>query len=817
MQINPIVSISLKYRALWIGVIIALCNSTPLLAGEKNAPTASNQASMAEAHMLLTKGDEAYQAQRYQDAVTAYQGAREMLSNSSGENALLAASSERLAIASTELARDKSRQGDVAGAKAILDALLNDKMVPENHAAKVLRQQLDDPIRTNPALTPQHAKDVDSVRRLLYMAEGSFNLGKYDEAKANFEEALRIDPYNSAARRGLEKVASFKTGYYKAASDQSRSEILGQVDQAWELEVPRPDTMPDLGEVGEMSADINSRTVGAKLEQIIIDRIALEQASLEESLDFLRMRSMELDTSELDVARKGVNFMINLGDENSEQSRKVRAMRFDLRLTQVPLAQVLRYITDMTGTKYDTDDFAVLITPVGGGAEDLVSRTYRVPPDFITNLSGSATTANTQQNVDPFNTTQKSSSLLPARKTAQEAFAAQGVSFPEGASANFSPATSLLRVVNTPLNQEYIAQIIDAVSQTEPVVVTVKVTMLKVEQTDLEELGFDWILDNFSFGDPGWVPGTNTLNLTGGTTGNGGDLSDIPLPPGEVTRNPITAGNRSGDEAISNSAIDEVIGQRSGRQSSARAPGILGVRGLINEGSLQMLMRGLDQKKGTDLLISPAVTTRSGQISSIKVAREFIYPTEYEPPELPNETTSTSFVILQDGVPIAGGNTGSSPAVTPATPTAFATREVGVVLEVLPVVDASKQFVDLTLNPSVSDFDGFVNYGSPITTTRQSPTGPVRVALTENAILMPVFSTNRLNTNLRVQSGATIVIGGLLSEKVQLVEDKTPILGDIPIAGRLFQSKASRPVKTAIVFFVNVAISDPTGRSFSAR
>jgi secreted protein with Ig-like and vWFA domain len=97
---------------------------------------------------------------------------------------------------------------------------------------------LDDPIRTNPALTYEHEHKVDEVRRDLYKAEGNYNLGKYDEAKKEYENVLRTDPYNSAARKGMEKLAAAKSDYYRAAYDHTRSELLSEVDNAWELEVP---------------------------------------------------------------------------------------------------------------------------------------------------------------------------------------------------------------------------------------------------------------------------------------------------------------------------------------------------------------------------------------------------------------------------------------------------------------------------------------------------------------------------------------------------------------------------------------------------
>ncbi len=88
------------------------------------------------------------------------------------------------------------------------------------------------------AVPDEPAAKVDRVRRGLYTAEGNYNLGKFDEAKKEYEEVIRTDPYNSAARRGLERIADAKTDYYRAADDHTRAELLSQVDQAWELSVP---------------------------------------------------------------------------------------------------------------------------------------------------------------------------------------------------------------------------------------------------------------------------------------------------------------------------------------------------------------------------------------------------------------------------------------------------------------------------------------------------------------------------------------------------------------------------------------------------
>ncbi|MBK1884433.1 von Willebrand factor type A domain-containing protein [Luteolibacter pohnpeiensis] len=102
----------------------------------------------------------------------------------------------------------------------------------------------DDEIGANPDLRfkAEDRSDADKIRNNLYLAEGDFNLGKYDAAKSAYEDVLRIDPYNAAARRGMEKVDATKTDYYRAAYDQTRSELLMQADRAWESSVPQAPT-----------------------------------------------------------------------------------------------------------------------------------------------------------------------------------------------------------------------------------------------------------------------------------------------------------------------------------------------------------------------------------------------------------------------------------------------------------------------------------------------------------------------------------------------------------------------------------------------
>ncbi len=759
-------------------------------------------AAIEEGQMLMIQGDKAYEAGKYAEAATAFSGARVLFPVAPTTLELRDAATQRYAQAAVMNGRQLVKEGNIAEARNLIDGVLAEGVAPTDPMALAFSHQLDDPVRTNPALSKDFAVDVDQARRLLYMAQGSFDLGKYDDAKSRYEEVLRIDPYNKAARRGMEQVARAKSGYAKTAYDFTRGELLSQVAGGWELPLEPESILPENPFSAGVSGNGGDISLRNKISRIIIPDFRFEGGTLLEAIDLLRLRAAENDQFELDPQQKGVNINVSLGDPGASPAKEILEKTFDLSLSNVPLEEILNYIGGLTGTSLRVDNFAVTLVAAGAGSGELISRTYRVPPDFLSNLSVGVTAAEPESS-NPFNTEIGTSAVLTERLGVQEVLQQQGVTFPDGASANLDGSTGVLRVINTFSNQDIIDQIVSTISMTEPVSVAVSVTMIKVERNVLEEIGFDWLLSNFEVGRVAGSGGRE-LNITGGSVSSGSPISDVaPLVSNNLAVRPLTAGNRSGDGAFSGDSINSLIaaGTNRGSQSQARAPGILGVNGILNNATVQTLMRGLDQKKSVDLMSQPSVTTRSGQAASILLVDEFIYPTEYDPPQLPTTV----------------GTTGGPAPVTPATPTAFEKRDVGITLEVLPVADANKQYVDVTLTPTVTDFDGFVNYGSPINTITNSAFGSQTQELSENAILMPVFSTRRANSNLVVADGATVVMASLLRDEISLVNDKTPILGDIPVVGRLFQSNGRKHTSTAIVFLVNVRLLDPTGRPYSDR
>jgi general secretion pathway protein D len=154
--------------------------------------------------------------------------------------------------------------------------------------------------------------------------------------------------------------------------------------------------------------------LSTKIGRIVVPKFQLQEGTLMEAIDLLRLRASENDTFETDQAKKGLNIAVNLGDPKVSPGKDILAKTFDLNVSNVPVATLLKYITDITRTSFKVDDFAVTITPAGMYSDELISRTYRVPPDFLSNLTAGSTAE--EQPVDIFNTEIGNGGLLAERK-----------------------------------------------------------------------------------------------------------------------------------------------------------------------------------------------------------------------------------------------------------------------------------------------------------------------------------------------------------------------------------------------------------------
>jgi len=689
-------------------------------------------------------------------------------------------------------------------AESVAKSVLEPSMNPQCHEAVKFLSDLEQNSVFNKTVTPAFAAKRDQVVKLLRQASDLAKTGRNQEALKSYEAVLQLDPYNSAARKGMEEINSSSIKYADEAYNETRSRLLWQVEKAWERPPRKSKQGRSTESVGRQQDIRGTDQITAKLNSIIIPKIDLNDSPVSEAVEYLKQKSVEQDPN-----HKGVNIFLKLGAQSGTQPQSatpapnatltgtaptqpgapITEPHVTLSLTHVPLYVALDYISKLCNLKLKVDPYAVSIVPLSEPTDIMVTKEYQVPPTFIPPKPIDSGTALPQAGAAP---SAANSPRVAARYNAQDYLVSQGVEFPVGASANYLPAGSKLVVRNTRDNIDQIDALVDAAMGVAPSQVDIQTKFLEINQNNIQELGFDWLLGPFSIGC--WVYGS------GGGGSNSLNAANYAFNPAGMN----TVGTlRTGDQAISGNSIDALLAGQVGG-STTPAPGVFSVAGVFTDPQFQMVIHALNQKKGIDLMSAPKVTTKSGVKATVKIVDEFIYPRQYDPPQIPQN-------VSNNGIP---------PTVTPSFPRDFTKQDLGVVLDAKPTIGPDGYTIDLELNPKVTDFDGFINYGSPLNSVgyvRTTGTGgalliPYVQTLTTNTINQPVFTIREVNTFVTVWDGQTVALGGLIREDVQKVQDKVPILGDMPLAGRLFRSDADQKLKKNLVIFVTPRILDAEGQ-----
>jgi general secretion pathway protein D len=214
---------------------------------------------------------------------------------------------------------------------------------------------------------------------------------------------------------------------------------------------------------------------------------------------------------------------------------------------------------------------------------------------------------------------------------------------------------------------------------------------------------------------------------------------------------------------------------------------------VLNGYQTRVVLRAIEQHTDSDLMCTPKVTVLSGRKAEIVIADEFRYPQSY-----------------RDGIANVGndgrGSTAAGVAILAGAPENFTTRNVGIEMTVTPVAEHDGH-IHLTLEPKVTQLAGFSEYGGANVTSSSSGTENYSAGFTQ-----PTFATRKIKTELSIKSGSTVVMGGLTREEVKETHDRIPLFGDIPIFGKLFQSKGKTSQKKNLLIFVTANLVDENGQ-----
>jgi len=672
-------------------------------------------------------------------------------------------------LAARALAQQKDGKNAEAAAlmKQAADLDPNNRTVAQESAKMQESVTLEaDPFQGNPAATADLVEKTKEIKRLLALGDQLTETGQYREARKRLDDVLRIDPYNQAARKKIEKIEQERILVADKRYAASREKALAVVSEAWAPPLPAKIDGTKTRSTGSAKAS-HSAEILKSLATIKIPELVFNEKPIREAVQDLQRLSEQNDPE-----KKGLNFVLRLPP--STEGRDPEAASVSLELRDVTLQTALKYLCEQIrgGEKLrvEVEDNAVFLLPVTETGGELETRSYNLPPSLIANL-GVATESLKSSNEDPKDLGRRILESIGADTKIENS---SQVCFRD---------TGKMVVRNTPNELSKIEQRIrDAQGEPAQKQFEVETKFLSFTENDVKNFTFNLQMNgNTSIPAPG-VPGMpyTPQTASGGTDGLRGTAG---FSPG--------GGSLTALQNLLDSTYPQYASNQVGVNASVFGRGIAAM--------LQLLQNAI----GKDLVAAPRVTLADGKQSKIVISRRMYYPTSYTAPQIPQNDSGTG-----------------SGFVLPSNPTGFEPRDIGTTLEVKGESTAIPRAVDLDFtNLLVEDFEGFIDYGSQISsvdfgtpaTALTAAVLPVQTIVGQAPYLVPIFSRKSLQTRVRLLDGETVGMGGLISDSVQMVDDKVPMLGDIPMLGRFFRSEASQKIKSNLVIFCTLRIVNTDG------
>lgn len=325
---------------------------------------------------------------------------------------------------------------------------------------------------------------------------------------------------------------------------------------------------------------------------------------------------------------------------------------------------------------------------------------------------------------------------------------------PDGADLLFDEKSHALIVKNTVENLVKVEDIVETLDVCPPQVL-IEARFISTEVTDLRELGIDWVLTG---------PHGLTISRSEGQ-------NQTQINPGNVVNFSPLANDAQGMN--------------------------LTYEGLLTEPMFKAVLHALEKTGKTRTLSVPKVTTVNNRTASIRVGEDFRYYDEYNVQSTPSQVGQGT-----------GGNTVYDSVLVPVgTPKL---EQLGIELTVRPSVGADMNSITLQLLPEISDFVRYEFFQTGSSSAGQNSSSATNGLST---IKLPIFRRSRIETEVIVQSGETVVMGGLITSSEGKKKDKVPFLSSIPLIGLLFQNDAVDNSQQNLLIFVTATLISERGEN----
>jgi general secretion pathway protein D len=689
-----------------------------------------------------------------------------------------------------------------------------------------IRSDMMDPFKRDiTEFTPEWKEQQEQLKELLMRAKVQFINGDLTGATETYRVIETRYSDNFEAKEMLKRISLMRQQESYLGYIKTRQEMLEEIEREWERPKVFDRQIEETKEVEEGPSNIE-----AKLKLIEIPGVDFFNSPLSEAMTELQRQARLFDLTEPDPAKKGLNIIPLIGEEEEPT--------VNIKLNAMALGKMIEFITEMVGWTFDVRSDAVVIQKTGGTfkGRPLETEFYQMQPGTVQRLTGSSSGGGAD--ADPFAAPAGGGDGAGDEGIKIRAFLENtGIPFIDAKGHKFAFDGFQMIITHERRYLDLIERILSKLDEESSKQVEIEAKFLEVQEGALDEISFDW---QYSWGDApmAFDPDTGNPLLDSNNrlirsydktlTGNTRTLASAHSPSGTSRDTLIRMEEGGSGEGVAGSVNDLKI-----PNPIPNLPGKIGIGAgvspltklahvndgtpdftegmIIGSSQASLMISALKRKQGTDLLSAPRVTVMDGQSATITVAQEFIYPTEYEPAPPPT--------IGGGGGNNDGGGLGGAIQIQSAIPQ-FETvapldeqpgfREVGVVLNVTPTIEKYNS-INLKLTPKVTEFDGFIEYGGNSAMIGTSQTGSPPLIIQPSGILMPIFSVRKVDTQVSIFDGATVIIGGLTREEVKTVNDKIPVLGNIPLIGKLFQSNAESYQKRNLLIFVSASIVSKGG------
>ena len=627
-----------------------------------------------------------------------------------------------------------------------------------------------------------NSKSKGVIRRQ-YLSQIRFQRGKvyfderdYENAISEFEALLILDPYNEKARSYLERCFLKLNQHAQARRKLTIAQLKAVSVWKWSKQLKARDIFKVTrnNKVVEKSVSSNVTKLKDKLD-IKINSFQITNTKLKDVL--IRLRAL---TRKQDPEGVGISFVVRdldgsvggeetskeddedslFGEEKQEIDNvsndylKIEEREISIDLKNIPVREILNYIASVAKLKYKVEAFAVLITDRNDPGDNLSTDFFPASATFLEVIEESSGEGEEEDEED-------NSAKI------KKYFESLGVTFPPKSQIRYISAVNRLVVTNTQENLRRVEELLTQLNIA-PKQILIEAKFIDVAQDDLDEVGFQWFFEARSGdADASDTPTQDYLELTSGRRSRSIGLRESgigdPTGIGAIQRN------------ATNLASVPFANIPTGEQ--------LRVTTFLDRVRYDTLIRLLDQKDSLDILSAPKVSTTNGSTATLRIVDERYFPESWEPPEVTvNSTTSI---------------------ITPPVPQFSPPRDIGVGLEVTPQIDADGYSIKLQTLAQVVEFLGYDDSFND-TTVISGETLDLRYDV-------PIISVRRIETNILLYDGESVVLGGLIREQITGIEDRVPLISSVPLVGRLFTSKAVVSQKRNFLIFVSVRLISPSG------